>query len=74
MTSELFGGEWSASRPGRFIPGTLYRRMGGPQSRSGRRGEEKILAHTGLDLRPLGGPARSQSQYRLSYSGGSVVS
>jgi len=41
------GGEWSASRPGRFIPKgkslwyALDRRLGGPQSRSGRGGEEK---------------------------------
>jgi hypothetical protein len=45
-TSALNGGEWSASRPGRFTPrertpGTHW--IGGwvrPQSRSGRRGEE----------------------------------
>jgi hypothetical protein len=41
------GGEWSASRPGRFTPRErapfypLDRRLGGPQSRSGRGGEEK---------------------------------
>jgi hypothetical protein len=33
-------GGWSTPRPGRFTPGTtwylLYRRLGGPQSRSGR--------------------------------------
>jgi hypothetical protein len=37
-------GEWSASRPGRALPPgkgpryPLYRRLGGPQSRSGHRG------------------------------------
>jgi hypothetical protein len=36
LTSALGGGEWSASRPGRFAPGKktrypLYRRLGGPQ-------------------------------------------
>jgi hypothetical protein len=37
-------GEWSASRPGRAVPSgkgphyPLYRRLGGPQSRSGHRG------------------------------------
>jgi hypothetical protein len=45
--SALDGGEWSASRPGRFIPKEkarwypLDRRLGGSQSRSGRGGEEK---------------------------------
>jgi hypothetical protein len=38
FTSAL-GGEGSASRPGRFTPGKtrypLYRRLGGPQDRSG---------------------------------------
>jgi hypothetical protein len=28
----------------------LYRRLGGPQSRSGRRGEEKILDLTGIRM------------------------
>jgi hypothetical protein len=43
LTSALEGGERSASRPGRALhPGKehwypLYRRLGGPQSRSGRR-------------------------------------
>jgi hypothetical protein len=52
-----------------FTPLPLYprypldRRLGGPQSRSGRCGEEKILDHTGT----LGRPARSQSLYRLRY-------
>jgi hypothetical protein len=46
-TSALGGGEWSASRPGRALPTgkdpryTLYRRLGGPQSRSGHRGYRK---------------------------------
>jgi len=40
--------EWSTSWPGRFNPGeepryTVYRSLGGPQSRSGRFGEEKNL-------------------------------
>jgi hypothetical protein len=45
----------------------LDRRLGGPQSRSERRGEEKILALPGLELRPLGRSTRSQSLYRLRY-------
>jgi len=40
MTTALEGGEWSASRPGRSLPPgksryPLYRRLGGPQGRSG---------------------------------------
>jgi hypothetical protein len=44
LTSALDGGEWSASRPGRFTPQgkspsyPLDRRLGGPQGRSGRGG------------------------------------
>jgi hypothetical protein len=44
LTSALDRGEWSASRPGRALPQRkdprypLYRRLGGPQSRSGHRG------------------------------------
>jgi hypothetical protein len=44
LSSALDGGEWSASRLGRALfPGKdprypLYRRLGGPQSRSGHRG------------------------------------
>jgi hypothetical protein len=47
FTSALVGGELSASRPGRFSPqrkSPWYpsdRRLSGPQSRSGRDGEEK---------------------------------
>jgi hypothetical protein len=51
LISALDGREWPASRPGRIAsgetaPGThpLNRRLGGPQSRSGRCGEEKNLA------------------------------
>ena len=41
MTAALEGGEWSAARPGRTLPPgktryPLYRRLGGPQGRSGR--------------------------------------
>ena len=51
-TSELVGGEWSASHPSRFIAGEiasrypLAKKLGGPQSQSGRLGEEKILDST----------------------------
>jgi hypothetical protein len=53
LTSALAGAELSASRPGRFTLGErapwypLDRRLSGPQSRSGRRGDEKILDLTG---------------------------
>jgi hypothetical protein len=47
----------------------LDRRLDGPHSRSVRRGEEKILALPGLELRPLGRTACSQSLYRLRYPG-----
>jgi hypothetical protein len=61
-----------------FMPWPLYaygksprypldRRLGGPQSWSGRHGEVKILASPGLELGFLRPPARSQSLYRLSY-------
>jgi hypothetical protein len=47
LTSALDEGEWSASRPCRALPPgkgpryPLYRRLGGPQSRSGRRGGDR---------------------------------
>jgi hypothetical protein len=66
MTSALDGGEWSVSRPCRF-----YRRgksprypldtmLGGPQSQSGRCGEEQNLALPGIEPGPS-----SPSLYRL---------
>jgi hypothetical protein len=56
LISALVGGERSDSRPGQVYPwgkSPLYpsdRRLGGPQSRSGRRGEEKILDPTGTRI------------------------
>jgi hypothetical protein len=46
LISVLDVDEWSASRPGRFTPRerTLYKRLGGPRSRSGGCGEDKNLA------------------------------
>ena len=54
MTTALEGGEGPASRPGRFLyPGktryALYRRLGGPQGRSGQ--VRKISPQTGFDPR-----------------------
>jgi hypothetical protein len=41
LTSALVGGEWSVSRPGSFTLGArVLGGPGGPQSQSGRRGEE----------------------------------
>jgi hypothetical protein len=53
LTSALAGGEWSASRPGRLIPGerapgTHWIGWVDPRSRPGRHGEEKILDSTGM--------------------------
>jgi hypothetical protein len=50
-----------------FTPGD--RRLGMPQSRSGRCREEKIRDPTGTRTPTLGRPARSQSLYRLRYPG-----
>jgi hypothetical protein len=59
LTSALDGGEWSASRPGRFTPGE---KIPGTHSIGGRVGprtglddvqRRKILPLPGLELRPL---------------------
>ena len=52
MTKELEGGEGSASGPGRFLPPwktryPFYRRLGGPQGRSGQM--RKISPPPGFD-------------------------
>jgi hypothetical protein len=58
MTSALDGGEWSVSRPGRFTPeervlDTHYlESLVGPQSRSGRYGEEKDHTPAGQAVAP----------------------
>jgi hypothetical protein len=57
LTSALVGGEWSASRLCRFTPGKeppvpIVQEVGGPQSRSGRYGEVKILTLPGLEIPP----------------------
>jgi hypothetical protein len=51
----------------------LDRRLGVPQSRSGRRGEVKFLDLTGTRIRHLSRPARSQSLYRLRYPGSFLI-
>ena len=67
MTAALEGGECSAARPGRTLPPgktryPLYRRLGGPQGRSGL-AENLVL--TGIRSRTVQPVA--QSLYRLSY-------
>jgi hypothetical protein len=68
------GGEWSASRPCRFTPeerppGT-HRIEGCVGTRAGLDEVEKrkFLSLPGLELRPLGHPACSQSLYQLRYT------
>jgi hypothetical protein len=60
----------AALPPGKSPRYPFYRRLGGPQSRSGRYGEVKIFYPTETrTAAPPGRPARSQSLYRLSYPG-----
>jgi hypothetical protein len=73
LTSALAGGEWSASRPSRFIPGErapdTHWIGGWVDPRAGLDDVEngKFLTLPGLELRLLGCPASNQSLYRLSY-------
>jgi len=55
MTAALEGGEWSAARLGRTLPSgktryPLYRRLGGPQDRSG---QAENLVPTGIRPRTV---------------------
>jgi hypothetical protein len=75
LTSALVGC-WSASRPGRFTlgeraPGTHW--IGGWMGpRTGLDVQKKtLLTLPGLELRPLGLPAPTQSLYQLRYPGSS---
>jgi hypothetical protein len=73
LTSALDGGECSASRPGRLYPRgkrpwyPLDRRLGGPQSRSGRGGEEKN-SQLLLGLEPRNHPIRIRALYHWAIS------
>jgi hypothetical protein len=79
FTSALVGGEWSASRPGRFIPGEralgTHWIRGWVGRRAGLDGVEKrkFLTLPELELQHLGRLARSQSLYRLRYPGSPCV-
>jgi hypothetical protein len=75
LTSAPAGGEWSASHFGRFTPG---KRAAGTHSIRGWVDptadlddveSREFLTLPGLELRPLGRPARSQSLYLLCYPG-----
>jgi hypothetical protein len=73
LISAQDGGEWSPSRPRHFTPRgrnpryPLYRKVGGPQSRSGRCGVQKISCSCS-ESNP-GRSARSLSLYQLGYPG-----
>jgi hypothetical protein len=75
LTSALVGDEWSDSCPGRFTPGVrapgIHWIGGWLDPRAGLDDVEKrkFLTLPGLELQPLGRPARSPSLYRLSYPG-----
>jgi hypothetical protein len=67
LTSAPAGGEWSASRPGRFTPGDRglgTHWIGGwvdPRDGLDNVDKRKFLTLPGVELRPLGRTARSQS-------------
>jgi hypothetical protein len=73
LTSVLVGCEWSVSRSDRFTPGERALGTNWIEGWVGHRAglddveKRKFLTLPGLELRPLGRPARSQSLYRLHY-------
>jgi hypothetical protein len=73
LTSALVGVEWSASRTGHFTPGERdpgAHWIGGwvdPRASVDDMEERKFLILLGLELWPLGRPARSQLLYWLRY-------
>jgi hypothetical protein len=73
LNSALADGEWSVSHSGSFIPGERApgtHWIGGwvnPRAGLEDMEERKLLILPGLELRPLGRPARSQLVYRLRY-------
>ena len=67
LTSALYGGGLSTPRPGRLTKYPLYRRLGGPQGRSGE--VRKISPPPPTGIRCPDRPARSESLYRLRYPG-----
>jgi hypothetical protein len=69
LTLALVGGEWSALPRRKSARYPLDRRLGGPRTGLDDVKKRKFLTLPGLELRPLGRPARSQSLYRLRYPG-----
>jgi hypothetical protein len=71
LISALVGGDWSASRPSRFTPGEIapgtYWIGGwvGPRAGMDDVQKRKFLTLPGLELQPLGRPARSHSLSRM---------
>jgi len=70
MTAALEGGEWSAARPSLTLPPRktrypFYRRLGGPQDRSGR--AENFVPPPPPEIRSWTAQPVTQSLYRLSY-------
>jgi hypothetical protein len=73
LTSTLVRGEWSASRPCRYTPGKrapgthCIRGWVGPRAGLDDVEKRKFFTLSGLELQPLGRPARSQSLTLLIY-------
>jgi hypothetical protein len=60
---------WSASRPGEKVPGTQWiEGCVGPGAYMGDMEERKFLTLPGLELRPLGRPARNICNKRVQNS------
>jgi hypothetical protein len=80
LASILVGGEWSVSRPDRFNPGErdlgthLIGGWVGPRAGLDDMKKKEFFTLPGLELRPLGRPARSHSLYRLRYPGSRLFS
>jgi hypothetical protein len=78
LTPTLVGGEWSASRSGRFTPGERSpgtHWIGGwvdPRADLDDVEKRKFLTLQEIELRPLSRPVRNQSLYRLRYPASSV--
>jgi hypothetical protein len=79
-TSALHGGVWSASRPGRVLAPrkrpplySLYRRLGGPQSRSGHRGLRKNPFASARDRTSIAWSSRPKPDIVLTELAGSPI-
>jgi len=73
MTAALEEGEWSAARPGRTLPlgktrYPFYRRLGGPQGRSGR---TENLVPTGIRSRTVQLIVSRYTDYKVTQKRGS---